>query len=242
MSLRTSTQKSTHWLNHSKQKYGEKLVDDIKRCSNLLLLLLPLPVFWALVKQTGSKWIFQAQNMNGDIGFYTILPDQMQFASRLFFLLWIPIYDYFLNPAFHKMNILRTAFQKITCGGVIMSIAFIFSGCVSLSIEAAKPILPTAGSGEIVIYNTLACDADITSNLTSSGQIFIASGDYYKNANVQLSGNKTFPYYLKSSCANFPGKFEVYESSTVGYYFDGFEMKPFEDGASQYLMEVSQVR
>ena len=58
-------------------------------------MFLPFPFFWALFDQQGknllhflvnekktlaislfqgSRWTFQARHMNGDIGFYTILP------------------------------------------------------------------------------------------------------------------------------------------------------------------------
>lgn len=242
MRLKSSSEKVAHWLDHSKEKYGEKLVEDIKRSANTLCMFIPMPIFWALVDQVGSTWTFQARRMNGDIGFYTILPDQMQFANPLLYLTWIPVSEYILYPAFHRMKILRTTLQKITCGGVITALAFVCSGCVSLALEATYPVLPSAGNGQIRIYNTLPCSIDISTNLVSSGSIFLASGDYYQNIDVELSGNKTFSYSLQSNCGNLSGNFEVYEENAVGYYFDGSGAKFFEDDVSKHLKGLPQVR
>lgn len=49
------------------------------------MLYAPMPIFWALFDQTGSRWTFQADKMNGDIGFYTIKPDQIQMLPHSIF-------------------------------------------------------------------------------------------------------------------------------------------------------------
>lgn len=242
MKLKSGSEHVSHWLDYSKQKYSEKLVDDIKRTSKVLVMFLPMPIFWALVDQIGSTWTFQARRMNGDIGFYTILPDQIQFANSLLYLSWIPISEYFLYPLFHKMKIFSTTLQKITFGGVITALAFVCSACVFLVLEATYPVLPTAGNGQIRFYNTLACDVDITTDLVNSSKIAVPRGDYYKNIDLELYGNKSFSYFIHSDCANFSGKFEVYEEKAVGYYFDGSEIKFFEDDVSKHLKGLPQVR
>lgn len=201
-----------------------------------------MPVLWALIDQTGSTWTFQARRMNGDIGFYTILPDQLQLGNAAFYLLFIPICEYIVYPLCQKMNLLRTTLQKITCGGVIAALGFACSACVSLALEATYPVRPSAGNGQIRIYNTLPCNINITSDLANSGSFFLASGDYYRNIDVELSDNKTFLYSLQSNCANFSDSFEVYEGKAVGYYFDSSGAKFFEDDVSKHLKGLPQVR
>lgn len=67
-----------HWLDRAEPKFGAKLVGDIKALLKVLVIYIPIPIFWALYDQQGSGWTFQAVRMDGNIGFYTILPDQMQ--------------------------------------------------------------------------------------------------------------------------------------------------------------------
>ena len=62
----------------SKEEYGEELVEDVKSLLGVLLLYIPVPIWWALFDQTGSRWTFQATRMDGSIGETTIKPDQMQ--------------------------------------------------------------------------------------------------------------------------------------------------------------------
>lgn len=40
-----------HWLDYSIEKYGEKLVSDMKIVFSILYLYLPVPIFWSLFDQ-----------------------------------------------------------------------------------------------------------------------------------------------------------------------------------------------
>lgn len=71
-----------HWLDRAEPEYGAKLVSDVKAVLKVLVIYIPLPIFWALYDQQGSGWTFQAVRMNGNIGFYTILPDQVQVGRK----------------------------------------------------------------------------------------------------------------------------------------------------------------
>jgi len=43
--------KKAHWLDHASDKYGQRLIEDIKMVLRVLVLYLPLPFFWALFDQ-----------------------------------------------------------------------------------------------------------------------------------------------------------------------------------------------
>ena len=49
-----SGEKRDHWLDHAKKKYESDFIQDIKDVMKVLLLFLPLPVFWALYDQQVS--------------------------------------------------------------------------------------------------------------------------------------------------------------------------------------------
>ena len=40
-----------HWMDHAKEKYPTKLVDDTKCLLKLLVLYIPFPLYWALYGQ-----------------------------------------------------------------------------------------------------------------------------------------------------------------------------------------------
>jgi len=40
-----------HWLDHAEDRYDKKLIEDIKIVIRVLVLYIPLPLFWALFDQ-----------------------------------------------------------------------------------------------------------------------------------------------------------------------------------------------
>lgn len=72
--------------------------------------------------------------MNGDIGFYTIKPDQMILLAPLFSILALPTCDYLIYPLLAKIKI-TTLLQKMTIGGFLAVAAFIIAACVEIRIQ-----------------------------------------------------------------------------------------------------------
>lgn len=100
----------------------------------ILLLYLPLPFFWALFDQQGSRWTFQANRMNGDLGFYTIKPDQIQMVNPLLILVFIPVFEIVFYPILSMLGI-RRPLQKLGFGGILAGFAFLISALVEWQIE-----------------------------------------------------------------------------------------------------------
>lgn len=125
---------SEHWLQYSEQNYGKKLVRDIRILLRVIVLYFPIIFFWALFNQQGSRWVFQAVRMDGDLGFYTIIPDQFNLFNPLLVSILIPIFENVLNPLLNKLRI-RSYLQKTTLGGILAGIAFIVSAFVEHQIE-----------------------------------------------------------------------------------------------------------
>ena len=73
--------------------------------------------------------------MNGDIGFYTILPDQIQVANPVMILLFIPIFNFGVYPLLNKFGLLKSPLQKIVTGGFLAALAFVISGGLDLLLE-----------------------------------------------------------------------------------------------------------
>jgi len=89
-------------MDHARSKYGRDLVEDVKSLLRVLLMYVPVPLFWALFDQQGSRWTFQATRMNGALGSYTVKPDQMQLVNPALILILIPLFDAIIYPAFAK--------------------------------------------------------------------------------------------------------------------------------------------
>ena len=51
MKTRSKDSKKEHWLDYASDKYDNVLIADTKAVLQVLLLFVPLPVFWALYDQ-----------------------------------------------------------------------------------------------------------------------------------------------------------------------------------------------
>merc|ERR1719278_1130990 len=153
----TTSYKKEHWMDHAKEKYENSLVEDVKTLLRVLVIFIPIPVFWALFDQSGSRWTFQAQRLNGMIGSTIIKPDQMQIVNPLLILALIPLFDQLIYPMFAKMNLLTKPLQRIAVGGVLTAFAFFVSGFLELKIEKTYEVVPKVGESHLHIMNTINC-------------------------------------------------------------------------------------
>ena len=100
-------------------------------------LYLFLAMFWALFDQTGSTWIFQAQDMNRNFLGMGWLPSQVQSLNSLFVLSFIPLFAYGLYPLVSKIWKL-TPLRKIGIGLFVMAGAFALVSVTQARIDAGE--------------------------------------------------------------------------------------------------------
>jgi solute carrier family 15 oligopeptide transporter 1 len=72
--------------------------------------------------------------MTGDLGGWSLKPDQMQVANPLLILIFIPVFETVLYPLLAKCNIKRPL-QKLWLGGILAAVAFVISAIVELQLE-----------------------------------------------------------------------------------------------------------
>uniref|UniRef100_A0A1A9WA00 Oligopeptide transporter 1 n=1 Tax=Glossina brevipalpis TaxID=37001 RepID=A0A1A9WA00_9MUSC len=196
-----------HWLDYADAKYDKQLIEDVKVLMRVLFLYIPLPIFWALFDQQGSRWTFQATRMDGDMGSWDIKPDQMQMLNPFLILVLIPLYDVAFYPALSLIGI-RRPLQKLTLGGILAGVAFIISGVVELQLEKTYPILPEANFAQLRIFNGENCTYTFSTNLPDAKSINILPLGYYENKYVPISNaGFTFEYNINPIddvlCPNF---------------------------------------
>ncbi|XP_015171560.1 PREDICTED: peptide transporter family 1 isoform X2 [Polistes dominula] len=199
-----SKEKMDHWLDYAADKYGQQLVDDIKDSLRVLKMFLPLPIFWALFDQQGSRWTIQASRMDGEIGNFLIQPDQMQVFNPLLVVIFIPIFEICIYPVFAKIRLLNTPLKKLTIGGLLAALSFVISAIVELQLEKTYPILPTEGVAQIRIFNTMNCKIPIKIN---DKNYDIDGLDYWKDINIDTTNgdaNLECTFYMAECIA---GKF-----------------------------------
>lgn len=183
-----------HWLDYAKEKCGSKMVNDTKILLKILVLYLPLPFFWALYDQQGSRWTFQATRMDGNIGIYDIKPDQLQVINPLLILTFIPLFEAVFYPLLAKVGISRPL-QKLTCGGILAGIAFVISGLVEFQLEKTYPVLPRAGEAQLRFFNGLPCDYSVSS--PHAEKFTLKAFQVFEQKHIAVGGDKTLIYKLE---------------------------------------------
>ncbi|XP_072332198.1 solute carrier family 15 member 1-like isoform X2 [Scyliorhinus torazame] len=145
--------KREHFMDWATEKYDEHLIAQVKMVLKVLFLYIPLPMFWALFDQQGSRWTFQATRMDGNFGGLDIQPDQMQTVNPILILILVPVVDVIVYPLIAKCKLNFTPLRKMTVGMFLAALAFIAAALVQMEIDKTLPIFPTGEQGQIKIIN-----------------------------------------------------------------------------------------
>ncbi|XP_010153334.1 PREDICTED: solute carrier family 15 member 1-like [Eurypyga helias] len=145
--------KREHWLDWASEKYDKRLIAQTKMVLKVLFLYIPLPMFWALFDQQGSRWTLQATTMDGNFGAIQIQPDQMQTVNPILIIVMVPVVDAVIYPLIKKCKINFTPLRKITVGMFLASLAFIAAALVQVQIDKTLPVFPAAGQSQIKVTN-----------------------------------------------------------------------------------------
>ncbi|GFT35608.1 solute carrier family 15 member 2, partial [Nephila pilipes] len=156
--------KKEHWLDYADDQYDTDLIHDIKGLLRILIIFIPLPMFWALFEQQDLKWASQATGMDGEISkvFY-VKPHHIQIANPLLIVILIPIFDWMIYPALERIKWCNTPLQRMTVGGLLCAFSFVISACIQLKIETELPKLPPEGESEMLVINNSPCFLEMRS-------------------------------------------------------------------------------
>ncbi|XP_026701442.1 solute carrier family 15 member 1 [Athene cunicularia] len=190
--------KREHWLDWASEKYDKRLIAQTKAVLKVLFLYIPLPMFWALFDQQGSRWTLQATTMDGNFGSIQIQPDQMQTVNPILIIIMVPVVDAVVYPLIKKCKINFTPLRKITVGMFLASLAFVAAALVQVQIDKTLPVFPAAGQAQIKVINlgTDGATVQFKSPLQSVNVMSMESTGYMTFDTSQLqsvniiSGNK----------------------------------------------------
>uniref|UniRef100_A0A8C4QSY6 Solute carrier family 15 member 1b n=1 Tax=Eptatretus burgeri TaxID=7764 RepID=A0A8C4QSY6_EPTBU len=178
-----------HWLDWAKEKHNDYLINDVKKVLKVLLLYLPLPMFWALFDQQGSRWTLQATTMSGDFGTFVLKPDQMQTLNPLLIVVFIPIFDFGVYPLINKCGINFTPLRRMATGMFLVVIAFVLASLVQRCIDSTLPDFPKGNEMRLRFLN-LNKDPMF---ITAPNQSTLLSGIEVSNyGTLQLQDGKAF--------------------------------------------------
>uniref|UniRef100_A0AAR2IP91 Solute carrier family 15 member 1 n=1 Tax=Pygocentrus nattereri TaxID=42514 RepID=A0AAR2IP91_PYGNA len=145
--------KREHWMDWANEKYDKLLIAQVKMVLKVLFLYIPLPMFWALFDQQGSRWTLQATTMNGDFGGFVVQPDQMQTVNPILILVMVPIVDSVVYPLIKKCGLNFTPLKRMTVGMFLAGLAFVAAALVQIQIDDTLPKFPSHSEAQVKFLN-----------------------------------------------------------------------------------------
>uniref|UniRef100_A0A674EUF5 Solute carrier family 15 member 1 n=1 Tax=Salmo trutta TaxID=8032 RepID=A0A674EUF5_SALTR len=133
----SSYPKRMHWMDWAEEKYEKLLIAQIKMVLKVLFLYIPLPMFWTLFDQKGSRWTLQATTMDGNFGSLILQPDQMQTVNPILILTLVPIMDSVVYPLIKKCGLNFTPLRRMTVGMFLAAMAFVAAALVQIQIDVS---------------------------------------------------------------------------------------------------------
>nr|XP_042898647.1 solute carrier family 15 member 1-like [Parasteatoda tepidariorum] len=211
----TDKEKKAHWLDYAEDKYEKSLISDIKILLHILVLFIPLPIFWALFDQTGSRWTLQATKMNGELYGINIKPDQLQASNPVFIIIFIPLFQYAVYPLLGKCNILTKPLQRITLGGFLAALAFVMAGFLEIGVEGTLPVLPEPGYSQLIVVNLNPCSV----NITGPQNYLLKANEMTTFSNLKLKHKDHWTFSTvadqTAGCANLSETVEIVNSNPI---------------------------
>ncbi|CAN9498486.1 unnamed protein product [Ophioblennius macclurei] len=150
-----------HWLDWAEEKYPKRLIQEIKMVLRVLILYIPLPMFWALFDQQGSRWTLQSTRMNMAFGSsFTVKPDQIQMLNPLLILIFVPIFDLIIYPLVTLCRINITPLRKMATGMIFAAAAFAAATVVEVNVMKTVVDPAPAGNCLLQVYNLAGAAGD----------------------------------------------------------------------------------
>ena len=129
-------------LEAAKAHHSPRAVEGVRAVLRVLLVFVPIPVFWALFDQKASTWVVQAKSMNGHISLFgsdfLFEPSQMQFINPALVMILIPLMSGVIYPAFKRAGLELTPLRRMTIGMFVAVASWIAAGAVQLPIDAGQ--------------------------------------------------------------------------------------------------------
>jgi len=187
------TEKKEHWLDYAEPDYDRQFISDVKDVTRVVWIFLPLPVFWALFDQQGSRWTLQATQMNGAFGSYVLEPDLIQVLNPLLVVVFVPILESLLFPCLTKLRIPFRPLQRMGWGMILAASSFVIAAGIQAIIDKDIPMPLVTGQTKVQFINTSPCSINISSTTDTNTLLTPQLIDSFANTeyNELKAGNLT---------------------------------------------------
>ncbi|KJE93139.1 hypothetical protein CAOG_08746 [Capsaspora owczarzaki ATCC 30864] len=211
--------RKAHWLDYAEGHHSRQTIENTKSLMRVLLIFLPLPVFWTLYDQQGSRWTLQAEQMSGDLGpLGTLKPDQMQAVNAVLILIMIPVFQKVVYPLCERFGLKLTPLRKMGAGMILTAVAFVIAAFVQFAINDTlfDPSYSGANGARLTVINGFSQPLKL--NITQPAQplISLQSPAFSIKPYMDVyNGPATFSAFAPSAVDPLTGSNTLSETSVV---------------------------
>lgn len=128
------------FLDYAVPIYSHKEVEDIRSLYRVLLVFIPLPIYWSLFDQHSSKWVFMSKEMDTNLFGIKIQPEHVQMLNPLLLLIMVVVFDVLIFPFFRRRNIkIQPLKHKMVIGMIFTALSFVMSGGIQMYMNKMAP-------------------------------------------------------------------------------------------------------
>lgn len=152
----------------ARAQFSEKEVDGARAVLSIVLIFLPIPLFWSLFDQTNSTWVIQGDAMKtiqlfsfhlssqsfiapllkgffvegADPGTLAFVLDteRMQAMNPLYVMILIPVFTAWLYPLAAKLGLTPSPLRRMSVGMLLAAASFVFCGWIQGRMDAGEPM------------------------------------------------------------------------------------------------------
>jgi proton-dependent oligopeptide transporter, POT family len=183
----------------------------------IVMIFLPIPIFWALFNQVNTTWVIQGKSLTPFfLGGFKVDAERIQSAGALLVLIWVPILTLGVYPFVERLGFKASPLRRMGLGMFLGAISFLASAWIQSRIDGgarltvAWQILPYTilEAGEVMVSATALefafsqAPAAMKSTIMSLWLMTIAGGHFlvaaFTNLNarfVHAHGASEFLFY-----------------------------------------------
>lgn len=130
--IKGTGERHASWLDYADTSaYPPAFIREVRIVLGILAVFAPISLFWALYDQQGSRWTYQAIMMNGQVGPFSIKPEQMGVFNAVLILALIPAFERIIYPLIPMAPLVR-----IFWGMALAAASFVMAALLQFVMEA----------------------------------------------------------------------------------------------------------